>query len=224
MSKPTVPELSPPGGWRVPTGERLPPLAPERATTTQRLLIGVIKKVGKLDAANLWGLLSHNMRLMRGFLFFSSRMMPLGELERRDTELAILRVGWNCRARYEWGQHVDIGMRAGLKAEEVARIAEGPEAPGWLPHQAVLLRACDEFHHDRMVSDSTWALLAERYSERLLLELLMLIGFYEGLAGVLNSTGLPLDNALEKILANAPIHSLARPAVAATHWTKKDST
>jgi hypothetical protein len=42
--------------------------------------------------------------------------------------------------------------------------------------------------------------------ERLLLELLMLIGYYEGLAGVLNSAGLPLDTALEKVLAESRIH------------------
>jgi hypothetical protein len=34
----------------------------------------------------------------------------------------------------------------------------------------------------------------------------MLIGFYEGLAGVLNSSGLPLDTALELKLSEARIH------------------
>jgi len=48
--------------------------------------------------------------------------------------------------------------------------------------------------------------LEAHYGERVLLEVVMLIGHYEMLAGVLNSTGLPLDTRLEDVLASAPIH------------------
>ncbi|MFX4635592.1 hypothetical protein ABTB37_19670, partial [Acinetobacter baumannii] len=92
-------------------------------------------------------------------------------------------VGWNCRARYEWGQHVDIGLRAGVSAEDIARVPLGADAPGWAPHLATLMRACDEFHHDRMIAEPTWQALAAHYDEKLLLEVLMLIGHYEMLAG-----------------------------------------
>lgn len=206
MNTPVDKQLTPPEGWRTLPRPRLAMLDPESADSAQRVLLWAIKRIGRLDAANLWMLMMKNLRLMRGMLSFASKMMPYGELDRRDTELCILRVGWNCRARYEWGQHVDIGMRAGLSAEEVARIPCGPQARGWTPKQSVLLQACDELHHERMLSDDTWQRLSLHYSERLLLEVLMLIGYYEGLAGVLNSTGLPLDAALESRLARTPIH------------------
>lgn len=132
--------------------------------------------------------------------------MPHGEIPRRDTELVILRVGWNCRCRYEWGQHVDISLRAGVSAEDIARVPQGAEAPGWEPRIRALMRACDEFHDQRMIPDKTWAELEAHYDTPRLLEVLMLIAQYEGLAGVLNSTGLPLDTDLEQVLAAAPIH------------------
>jgi len=44
--------------------------------------------------------------------------------------------------------------------------------------------------------------LKQHYSHDLIIELLMLIGWYQGLAGVLNSSGIPLDQPLEKILAS----------------------
>lgn len=164
------------------------------------MLIFAIGQFGNLDATNLWLMMMHNMRLLQGYVAFARRLMPFGELPRQDTELVILRVAWNCRSRYEWGQHVDIGMRVGLQPEQIARIAQGPDAPGWEHRQVALLRAADEFHHERMISESTWQMLAGFLDQRLLLELLMLIGFYEGLAGALNSAGLPLDAAPERLL------------------------
>lgn len=182
---------------------RIAPLDRRHAGFAQRLLIQAVERIGHLDAGNLWRTMMHNARLLRGFLVFAPRLMPYGELPRRDTELVILRVAWNCRARYEWGQHVDIGLRAGLTRVEIARVTRGAGAPGWDGHHAALLAAVDEFHHDRMVAEPTWRQLARHYNERLLLELLMLIGFYEGLAGFLNSTGVALDAALEQRLAGS---------------------
>ena len=200
-------QLAPPGGWRQSSSLRLPPLSPRQAPFPVRMLIWFINRLGGLEASNLFLMLMHNRRLFRSWLGFASKLMPYGSLDRRDTELVILRVGWNCRARYEWGQHVDIGLRAGVSADEVRRIPAGADASGWEPRVVALLRACDEFHHERMVSDATWQMLGTHFDQRALIEVLMLIGHYEMLAGVLNSSGLPLDARLEDVLAQAPIHS-----------------
>lgn len=200
MSSESLQQLIPQGGWRTTETARIPPLHGENAGVAQRLLFLGVERFGRLNAGNLWRMMMHNARLLRGFLIFAQRLMPYGELPRRDTELVVLRVAWNCRARYEWGQHVDIGLRAGLTPAEIVRVTQGPAAPGWDSRQAILLAAVDEFHHERMVTEPTWQLLAQQLDKRLLLELLMLIGFYEGLAGFLNSTGVPLDAALEQQL------------------------
>lgn len=178
-------------------------MPPARGQWGRRFLLWLIEKVGKLNARHLWLTLFHNLRLMRGFVFFSAHMMPFGELSRRDTELMILRTGWNCRSRYEWGQHVDIGLRAGLSEADIVRVTQGPEAHGWSPKEAAMMAACDEFHAQRQVTPSTWATLQQHFSQRHLIELLMLIGFYQGLAGVLNTVGIPLDADLESVLAGA---------------------
>lgn len=200
-------QLAPPGGWRTPPQVRLPPLEREQANLWQRLLMRTIERVGKLDAANLWRLLLRNPRLLRGFLSFAPVLMPFGELPRRDTELVILRVAWNCRSQYEWGQHVDIGLRVGLAPDDILRVTQGPAATGWEAREQALLQAVDELHQDCLVSDATWHRLAGHLDERRLLELLMLAGFYRGLAGVLNSAGLPLDPRLQE----PPAAFAARP-------------
>jgi alkylhydroperoxidase family enzyme len=54
--------------------------------------------------------------------------------------------------------------------------------------------------HDHLVDEATIEGLKKHYSHDLMIELLMLIGWYQGLAGVLNSSGIPLDSSLEDIL------------------------
>ena len=61
----------------------------------------------------------------------------------------ILRVAHNTGCDYEWGHHERLGQRAGLSAEEIARVRSGPEAAGWSERQALLLRAADELHAER---------------------------------------------------------------------------
>lgn len=205
-STPLVEQLAPPGGWRTPGRVRLAPLKIAEAGLGMRLFVAVINKVGKLEASNLFLMLMRNFRLFRAWLGFASKLMPFGMISRRDTELVILRVGWNCRARYEWGQHVDIALRAGVPAEEIALIPLGADSPGWDAKSRALMKACDDFHHERMIAEETWQVLEAYFDTKRLLELVMLIGHYEMLAGVLNSTGLPLDKRLEDVLAAAPIH------------------
>jgi alkylhydroperoxidase family enzyme len=194
MSRISRDPLSPPGGWRSITNPRLLPIKRNKAGIFLRSFLWIIEKFSKIDASNLWLLLRNNPRLMHGLLFYVSKFMPFGDLKRADTELVILRVAWNCRTQYVWGQHVQLGMRTGLSVEDIIRISKGPEAEGWKSHQKTLLNACDEFHRNRFVSDSTWGYLSCHYDKKILLELLLLIGFYEGFGGVLNSAGLPLES------------------------------
>ncbi|HEX2128163.1 MAG TPA: carboxymuconolactone decarboxylase family protein [Solirubrobacterales bacterium] len=134
--------------------------------------------------------LARHPKLLMSWLVFGGRLMPRGRLHRAETELVILRVAWNNRCRYEWDHHVRIGKRAGLTDADIERIGEGPDAEGWSESQRALLRACDEFHADGRVGDDTWAQLADHFDQPNLIELTMLIGHYEMLAGVIATLGI----------------------------------
>jgi hypothetical protein len=115
--------------------------------------------------------IARHRRLFRPWLRFAARLMPFGVLPRRDGELVILRVAHLCDSEYERIQHVRLAREAGLSRDEIERVAEGPAAPGWSARQAALLRATDELHEQRDLSDERW----------------MLVGHYEMLAMTLNS-------------------------------------
>jgi alkylhydroperoxidase family enzyme len=116
-----------------------------------------------------------------------------GVLPGRDRELAILRVAWLCQAPYEWGEHVRFAHALGMTRAEVEAIIIGPDAPCWTLHERAILNAVAELRADAMVSDATWATLAERYDERQLIELLIVIGQYQAVAYYQNSLRIRLS-------------------------------
>ena len=90
-----------------------------------------------------------------------------------------------------------IGKSAGLSDEEIRRIQDGPDAPGWARFERALLRAADELHGDSMVSDATWKELAERYDTQQLIDLVFTVGQYTLVSMALNSFGVQLDEGIE---------------------------
>lgn len=190
-------KMIPEGGWHRPSGVRIAPPADSERSFFSRFITTQVRRVAHIEPSNVFMLMQRNSRTFWPWLAFASRLMPWGKLDVHDRERIILRVAWNCRSRYEWGQHVAIAANIGLSPDEFPHIAAGPQHPAWDARQRTLLTACDELHHDRHVSDVTWQQLAQSYSQPLLIEILLLIGHYEMLAGVLNSCGTPLEEKFE---------------------------
>jgi len=148
-------------------------------------------------AVNIFRTFVRHPKLLKRWLVFANHVLFKSTLPPRDRELVILRIGWLCRAEYEWGQHVIIGRAAGISDEEIMRIGRGPDAPGWDPFDAALLRATDELHKDSFVSDATWKVLAERYSTEQLMDVVFAVGQYTLVSMALNSFGVQLDPGVE---------------------------
>jgi alkylhydroperoxidase family enzyme len=145
------------------------------------------------EPPNVFTTLARHRRLFRRWLRFAGALMPGGVLRRAETELLILRVAHNCGCEYEWRHHERLAVRANLGREDVERVRQGSGAAGWSRRQELLLRAADELHAERTISDSLWAELRPLYSDRELIELCMLVGHYEMLAMTLNALGVQPD-------------------------------
>jgi alkylhydroperoxidase family enzyme len=170
---------------------RVPPLAPsERDERTQELL-------GTLGELNIFATLAHHPRLLKRWSQFGGVLLYRGELPPRERELLILRTACNCGADYEWGQHVRIGLDAGLTAEEIDAVTAGPGDPAWSDDDVTLLRAADELHADAHIGDDTWAGLAARWTTAQLIELCMVVGQYHLVAFTLNSLGVQREPGVD---------------------------
>ena len=144
-------------------------------------------------AVNIFRTLIRHPKLFKRWLVFANHVLFKATIPPRDREILILRTGWRCRAEYEWGQHVIIGKAVTLTDEEILRITEGPDAPGWSLFDALLVRTADELHDDQFVSDATWKALAERYSTQQLMDAVFAVGQYTLVSMALNSFGVQLD-------------------------------
>jgi alkylhydroperoxidase family enzyme len=146
---------------------------------------------------NIYATFARHPKLFRRWIVFANHVLFKSTLPPREREIVILRIGWLCRAGYEWGQHVIIGRRAGLSDEEIRRVADGPEAPGWDAFEATLLRAVDELHEDAFIGDETWKDLEKRYDTQQLMDLVFAVGEYNLLSMALNTFGVQLDEGVE---------------------------
>jgi AhpD family alkylhydroperoxidase len=174
---------------------------PAVSATKARIEPGTAREIGRVNLAiarllgaatggsppHIFTTLARHRRLFRKWLRFAGALMPGGTLPRAESELLILRVAHNCRCDYEWRHHERLGRAAGLSAEEIERVREGPGADGWPPRRKLLLRAADELHAHRTLSDELWGELRGELSDVELIELCMLVGHYEMLAMTLNA-------------------------------------
>jgi alkylhydroperoxidase family enzyme len=175
---------------------RLRPLGPEEWDDEVRELLGATSGVGGGRVLNIFATLAHHPKLMKRWTVFGNHVLFKSTLPDRDRELLILRVAWRRGAEYEWGQHVVIARGCGIDDADIARVGEGPDAPGWTPFEATLLRAADELLDDAMLSDATWRALGEGYDSRQRLDLIFTVGQYNLVAMALNSLGVQLDDGV----------------------------
>lgn len=166
-----------------------------RRSLLQRGLIAIAKRATRGRSYQFMRVVSIDRRLFRPFLAFNMRLMPLGKLDRRDTEAVILRTAWLCGSKYEWTQHNAIGRKAGLSAEQIEAIASNPQSELLGDSTRLLLQAVPELLDGHAMSEQTYEALAQRFQPAEILEAVMLVGNYAMLAGALNTFGVPLERA-----------------------------
>lgn len=192
----SIDELEPEGGWIRAETTRLPAPPPSRRGLLFRGVSLASRFFGRAQVPDVFTVFHINSRLFWAWLFFASRLMPGGRLPARDREKMILRTAWNCRSRYEWGQHVDIALRVGVSDEDIVRVARGPAAFED-PRDRAQMQACDDLFGRQIIAATTWQQLSAYYDEKKLIEIVILIGHYQMIAGFLNSAGISLEAQTE---------------------------
>ena len=139
---------------------------------------------------------------------YINRISPLSP---RDRETLILRIGWNCQAEYEWAKHVGSVGRARDHGVDPLTVAEGPEAPGANPDDALLLGMVDELYRDATVSDATWTALTDRYDLVEAMSAVYTPSSYRATSMSLNAYGVQLEEGDEGFPSPSQARSLGLP-------------
>jgi AhpD family alkylhydroperoxidase len=171
---------------------RIAPVPPEGWTDEAKAAIAVLPpEMAPPPGAqiNVLGVLAHHPALAKAVLEFSLYLRFQSTLSDRQRELLILRTAWLRGAEYELRRHVRLARRVGLTEEELAAVAVGSGAAVWSAEEALLLRATEELCEDYLVSDATWAALADRFDAPLLMDVLFAVGTYDMFAMAYSTMG-----------------------------------
>jgi 4-carboxymuconolactone decarboxylase len=188
---------------------RIPPLAHDQWTDEVREILASFSKEHSEFGLNgdesekdrLSPILStvlQTMPLARTYFPFAQHLLRNSSLEVRHTRIVVLRVAWNWGFELEWAQHAALAVTEDILVdEEIRRVIKGPDAEGWTPLEALLLRAVDQARTTMRVDDAVWNELAEHLSIAQLSDLTFTIGGYI-LAGLyMNLFGLPMPDDLK---------------------------
>lgn len=178
-------------------------------------------RVPYLDAGDLpeehRDLLKRNINLHRGLVHSVDGARAFGglgqwirhgaRLDPRLRELAILQVGWLARSPYEWSHHVKIGLDFGVSDADVeALIAESDGRASGLPElDRMVLRAAREMTLDGAMARATWDVLATTLDHERLVELVMVIAFYNGVVRLLASLEIDVEPEYQPYLDRFPL-------------------
>jgi 4-carboxymuconolactone decarboxylase len=111
-------------------------------------------------------------------------------------EVAIHRTCALVGAEYEWGVHVTFfGKPLGFTDEQLRSTVHGsPEDPCWDADQSAVFQLCDELHDTGTLSDQLWEVLATRFDEAQILELIAIAGWYHLIGYVCNGARIDLED------------------------------
>jgi alkylhydroperoxidase family enzyme len=134
-----------------------------------------------------------NLKMFRRHASFADYIMRRSSLPARHREMAIIRIGWLNGSPYECAHHHRIGLDAGLTPDELSRVADGPDAPGWSEVERLVLGAVDELKSAATLTDATYEALHRHYDDHQLIDLVFTVGAYGMISMALNVFGVPLE-------------------------------
>ncbi len=181
------------------------PTAPG-AGTARVPLLAVEDATGRAEQAGVPGVLAH-LNIFRALLHAppaakatSDALLALlagSHLDHRLRELVIMRIGWVTGSVYEWTQHWRVARDLGVSDEDLLAVRDWRGHEGFGPADRAVLAATDETLAGGPIAPATWAACEEHLpGPEALVELVLAIGLWQLVSGVLRSLEIPLEDGM----------------------------
>jgi 4-carboxymuconolactone decarboxylase len=144
----------------------------------------------RLPQLNIFRLIANAQTAYRPFMAYGAALLRELEVDPIVREQAILRVAaLTPGAEYEWIQHEAIGRAVGMTDAQIEACRSGDL-------DDLVLRFTEEVVRDASPSDATFSAMAERFSPREIVELILVIGQYMMLARLMATAQIDLDEPI----------------------------
>lgn len=164
----------------------------------------VTEALQALPHLGVFSLVAHAQSAFRPWLELGGALLASLDLDAAHRELAILQVAQLTGARYEWVQHEAIARHVGVGGEQIDAIVEGR-----LPIEAfddterAVLTFVIEAVRDGRASQGALETLLTRVPPRQVVELLLVVGHYAGIALLARTCELEVDPPAQSAVVDA---------------------
>ena len=168
------------------TGERMGDIAPEKMTEAQKKVAAEIAGGPRGAVRGPFQVLLRSPALCAAAQRMGSYLRFECALDRRMIELATILIARSWSQQYEWYGHSVDAVKAGLKPETVAAVAEG-RRPRELPEdEEIVYDFVTELLATKGVSDATYARAVGKFGEQGVVDITGMVGYYTLLAAQMN--------------------------------------
>jgi alkylhydroperoxidase family enzyme len=144
---------------------------------------------------NLFKMLANSRGTFSPLMSLVSAVFGKLDLDPSHREIAILFTASRTNAEYMWKQHLVIAPQTGVTPIQIEAIQRGQieDAQVFDDREQLVLKMTEELLDAGEVLDSTVDRARARFSTAQIVEIILVVGFYRMLAGVMLSTELDLD-------------------------------
>ena len=142
---------------------------------------------------NVLRMMSHSGPIMAGFSAFGHRILYGLQIDPVLREMAIVRVGHLCHSAYELAQHNRFIADLGVSAEKISALGDNIKHPAFSEVERAVLAFTDDLIANTRAGDETLAELRKHFSDRQVLELIMVVGSYNMLCMMLETCGVEIE-------------------------------
>ena len=151
---------------------------------------------------NLARLLAHSPGMARAMGGVGGQIRRASKLDPRLCEIAILTVGWEARAPYEWSHHVKIGRDRGVTEQDLQAIVGKAEPAD--PVAALVMQGAREVHAGPGMSEAALNALKPHFDNETLVDLVFTMAFYCGVVRLLDSFAIDVEEKYQPYLEEFP--------------------
>jgi 4-carboxymuconolactone decarboxylase len=137
-------------------------------------------------------------KAMGDYLRFKSVLDP------QINEIVIIITAREWTQNYEWSAHQPAALKAGLRREIADAIADGRRPTGMAEDEEIAYEMATEILRLKRVSDATYARAVAKFGEQGIIDMLGVIGYYNFLAIVMNTTRTPMSDGVSEPLKRYP--------------------
>jgi 4-carboxymuconolactone decarboxylase len=191
-------------GVRLGAQDRMPPIPREKMTEAQAKAAAEFAAARNSSPTGPFAVMLRVPELMTLSFKWREHVQFRSALDQRLTEFAILIAARHWTQQYEWNAHYPAAIRAGLKQEIAAAVAERRRPDRMADDEEILYDLCTELQQNQSVSDATYARALAKFGEPGIVEAASLQGYYAMLAMVMNTARTPLPAGARPPLSPFP--------------------